>query len=146
VNRDMEVAGNWDVMLVASDDMWPAMEGYDAVIRKDMATWYPNGNGCLWYSDGRQARVCTMSVMDAKYYATMGHIYHPCYKSYRCDDEYTEKAMHAGRMVKLPTVIATHEHPCFLGAVPDDALYAHNRTHKEDDLRCYMHRKALGYP
>lgn len=146
INRDMQHAGAWDILLVASDDQVPVMEGYDAVIRRDMASWFTQGDGCLWYSDGRQDRICTQCVMDRRYYDRHGYIYHPAYHSYCCDDEYTEVAMAAGRMVKLPDVLCRHDHCCWTNNMPDDALYQHNRAHKQQDQATLHARRAAGYP
>ncbi|HRH68808.1 MAG TPA: hypothetical protein PLB89_04805 [Flavobacteriales bacterium] len=146
MNRDLFAAGEWDIVMAASDDMFPEQDRFDAIIREDMATWFPTGDGCLWYYDGRQHRLCTMSIMHRLYYERMGHIYHPGYRSYRCDDEYTERAMGACKMIRFNLVLCRDEHPQWRGAVPDDDLYERNRKDKQHDLDLYTTRKALGWP
>lgn len=145
-NRDMPPPDTWDILVAASDDHWPQVHGWDEVLRRDMATHWPDGDGCLWYSDGRQSRVCTLSIMHRTYYLRRGHVYDPRFLSYYCDDVYTEEATRDGRMVKLPTVLFRNEHPCHAGAMPDDALYRHNRQHKAADRAMYLALKAQGFP
>jgi hypothetical protein len=141
VNRDLpwpahspaELGWHWDVLLVASDDQWPVEQGYDDVIRDDMAAHFPDTDGCLWYHDGHQERICTQSIVGRAYYNRLGRVYDPRYQSYRADDQFTLEAQRAGKLAKLPHCLIRHEHPFWRGAMPDDALYAHNRKAKERD-------------
>ena len=47
VNRDIEL-GDWDIILLASDDMIPVEKGYDDNIRFNMTITYPDTDGILW--------------------------------------------------------------------------------------------------
>ena len=49
----------WDIVLAASDDMWCIQTGWDSIIREAMSQHFPDLDGCLWFSDGRQDRICT---------------------------------------------------------------------------------------
>lgn len=141
VNRDMELAPPWDLLLLASDDMVPQKHGYDETIRRYMKVHHPKGDGCLWFHDGYQDRVCTMPVMDHRYWQRDGFIYDPRFASYYADDAQTELARRRGRMRKVGECIVRHEHCVWNRAVPDDALYQHNRLHKERDRLLYQHIK-----
>ena len=54
VNRDIELVNEWDIVLLASDDMTPKVKGYDNIIRNKMKEFYPDTDGILWFNDGHQ--------------------------------------------------------------------------------------------
>lgn len=145
VNRDLPGAWPWDIVLVASDDMVPVMRGYDDEIRYHMGHFFPQGDGCLWFSDGRQSRLCTYPIMDRSYWLRDGHVYWPGYESYYADDEQTEKAYQRGRMQRSSMVLMRHDHTVF-GAAPNDPLYCHNRKAKQRDAARYAARRATAFP
>lgn len=126
---------HWDVVLVASDDMWPIMEGYDDIIRRDMPD---DLDACLWYHDGVQSRLCTLPVMGRKYFDRTGRVYHPGYMSYYADDHMHIEARNLGKLSPMLPCIIKHEHPFFKGAMPNDSLYNFNRTHKAQDKAFYL--------
>lgn len=128
----------WDVLVMGSDDMIPAVDGWDDVIARDMAECWPNCDGCLWYHDGNQARLCTYPIMGVNWYAKAGSVYHGGYMSLFADDDAMAQAQRVGRMgVRLWTVLFKHEHPAYGGA-PIDALYERNEAR---DLR--MHDQGV---
>ena len=48
VNRDLKnYEKNWDIVLLASDDMVPEEKGYDEIIRNEMLKNYPDTDGVL---------------------------------------------------------------------------------------------------
>jgi|APTNR8051073442_1049403.scaffolds.fasta_scaffold00075_25 hypothetical protein len=145
VNRDLHRSSGWDIVAVVSDDMKPVVVGYDQVIRKYMRTHFPKGDGCLWFHDGYQDRVCTMPVMDRIYYDRDLNIYDPRFDSYYADDAQTELALARGRMRKIGECLFRHEHCCWNSSVPNDALYRHNRSAKERDRLLYQVIRR-GYP
>lgn len=144
VNRDL-VQEPWDIVLVASDDMVPVLEGYDNEIRKLMALYHPDGDGCLWFSDGRQGRLCTYPIIGRTYFDRDGHVYWPGYASYYADDEQTANAQLRGRMVRSDQVLLRHDHTCFNAAVDDD-LYRNNRLAKSRDAALYGRRLKTDFP
>lgn len=146
VNRDLPGPDPWDLLLVASDDQWPVVPGYDNRIRLDFETHWPEGDGALWYHDGHQDRICTQSIMDRRYYDRDGYLYYPGYHSYCSDVEWTEVALARGRLVKSPHCLIRHEHPCWNGMVRNDALYDHNRRFKVADRKLLEERQKAGYP
>ena len=91
-NADMEkVEYPWDIVVLVSDDMVPIVRGYDDVIRSHMIASFPDTNGILWFNDGHQGEnLNTLSVMGRTMYQSFGYIYHPSYKSFYCDTEFTD--------------------------------------------------------
>lgn len=75
-NRGVSLA-EWDIVVLASDDMLCQVQGWDDIIRQDMATHFPDTDGCLWYPDGHQENLCTLAVMGRKAFDRDGYIYRP---------------------------------------------------------------------
>jgi len=145
-NRDIAKIKQWDVIVLMSDDMIPQVPGWDDVIREDMADNFTDTDGCLWYPDGYQDRICTMSVMGRKYYDTFNYIYHPEYTSLWSDNEYTEVALGMGKMCKSDQLLFKHEHPMNNNRVANDALYKRNEPYYQIDKIVYEQRKHNGFP
>ena len=59
-NRGLEKLKDWDIVVLISDDMIPQLENWDKVIKRDMIKNFPDTDGCLWYNDGYQDRICTL--------------------------------------------------------------------------------------
>lgn len=159
INRDMEMAGEWDIVMVASDDMIPQVEGWDEIIREGfnedvqlMNTLtmtiqpevfkMPNLDKSLWFFDGHQHRICTLVVMGKDRYNKFNYIYHPDYISLWCDNEWTE----VNAPVKNETILFKHEHPAWGGGLEMDALYQRNEGYFTVDEATYMRRKSLNFP
>lgn len=126
VNRDMDKAGEFDILLLASDDMIPQVYNYDLLIRSKMRELYPDTDGVLWFNDGFQKnKLNTLSIMGRKYYERFGYIYHPAYASLFCDNEFTIVADRLGKQTYIDMIIIKHEHPLFTGT-GNDSLYVEN--------------------
>lgn len=152
INRDLANfdAGSpngakWDILVLASDDMVCQVQDWDEIIRQDMASNFPDTDGCLWYFDGHQKNLCTMAIMGRKAFDRLGYIYHPSYESLWCDKEYTEYWQSQGKLVKSERVLFTHPHPAW-GTAKMDKLYAHNNMADRKDMLNYERRKAEGFP
>ncbi len=72
VNADLDVVRrlNPDVILLASDDMIPIHGGYDDVIARAMAKFFPDTDGVLWFNDGFSGgnKLITLSILGRKYF------------------------------------------------------------------------------
>jgi hypothetical protein len=144
-NRDMEKAKDWDIVLLASDDMRPVTFGWDKRIKEDMQKHFPDMDGCLWYHDGAQQSICTLSCVGRKYYDKFNYLYHPSYKSFYCDNEFTDVATAAGKIAFIPHMIIKHYHPSWVQGVPSDLLYMHNDKFWADDEANYKKRRENGF-
>ena len=146
-NADMEkVDYSWDIVMLVSDDMIPLVKGYDDVIRSHMMASFPDTNGILWFNDGYQTdKLNTLSVMGRAMYQSFGYIYHPSYKSFYCDTEFTDlcKGDLKSRCLYVPACIIRHEHPGH-GYGVADSLYVKNQAAWNHDMDNYINRKA--YP
>lgn len=144
INRDLASAPPFDILLLASDDMIPIVQGYDSVIRSTMQKHYPTTDGVLWFNDGFQGRrLNTLCILGCKYFRRFGYIYHPGYKSLWCDNEFTDVANKLHRQTYISTVIIRHEHPGN-GVGVFDEVYSRNFTN-DSDKAIYQRRRRSGY-
>lgn len=142
INRDMEIAGEWDIVMIASDDMIPCIEHWDDVIRSN----FDSSDQALWFFDGHQHRICTLSIMGKDYYNRFNYLYHPEYTSLWCDNEYTDVALQLGKMKHFPdTILFKHEHPAWGGGLQMDELYRRNEGYFKKDEAVYMKRKSINF-
>ena len=114
----------WDIVVLASDDMVPVQANWAVRICELFAEHHPHLDGCLHTDDGyAHERVATLSIMGRRYYDLFNYLYHESYKSLFCDDEYGEVARKLGRIVYVPEVLIEHKHPA-AGKASLDPLYS----------------------
>jgi hypothetical protein len=144
INADLDKVSGWDIVLLASDDMIPVMAHYDHIIRKDMNDHFRDTDGMLWYSDGGQNNICTLSVLGKKYYDRFGYIYNPNYISLWCDNEQTEVGLKLKKVYKSDLVIIEHQHPVYQ-KTNYDTLYLKNESYYHVDKETYEKRKQKNF-
>ena len=145
-NADVkECPYDWDVCLLISDDMYCSQHGWDTMVRAEMEASYPDTDGSLWFFDGAQRKINTLSCLGRAYFNRFGYIYHPSYASFFCDDEQTAVGVTLNRIKRIDTPIATHQHPAWLGGMPVDQLYRRNNKFWIPDQANYNRRKANGF-
>jgi hypothetical protein len=143
INRDMEASGEWEFLLLASDDMLPEVQGYDTRIRQARSPCMPVA---IWLNAGDQPRIATLMAMERPYFDAFGYIYHPEYLSLWCDNEWTEVAQQTGCVVKIEEVLIRNVSPDWGGKAPRDALYRRNNRLHDIDHKTYLRRKAADFP
>jgi hypothetical protein len=142
VNADINNNTNFDVLLLASDDMVPQLKGYDNIIREKMQAHYPDTDGVLWFNDGYQAhKLNTLCILGKKYYLRFGYIYHPAYKSLWCDNEFMEVANILGKQQYFDQIIIKHMHPDAIDGISYDELYQRNLKLDSVDKKAFLRRK-----
>jgi len=148
INRDVNEVSmrfNWDILVNFSDDMAFTKIGFDDEIRKQFEVHFPDLDGNLHYNDGFTGdKLCTMSIIGRKYYDRFGYIYHPSYKSLFCDDEYTQVAKAAGKMIYIEEPIFVHNHPANVGG-ESDAQLQHTESFFNEDRITFEKRKANNF-
>jgi hypothetical protein len=144
VNRDI-TEGNWDIILLASDDMIPNQLGYDDVIRNKMKQYFPNTDGVLWFNDGYQGnKLNTLCILGKKYYQRFDYIYHPEYKSTWCDNEFMDVANILNKQKYFDFIIIKHEHPDW-GFGYTDEIHKKNLENLNHDMNLYKQRKKNNF-
>lgn len=144
INADMEKFEGWDILLLASDDMIPVADGYDQIIKNDMAAYHRNMDGVLWYFDGQREDINTLCILGKKYYDRFNYIYNPEYISLWCDNEFTEVSEFLGKSYKLNKTIIEHRHPAYQKA-EFDSIYARNESYFQIDQKTYQKRKEKNF-
>jgi hypothetical protein len=124
INANME--GDFDIMLLASDDMIPQIEGYDEIIRMNMKLHYPDTDGVLWFFDGYRKDLNTLCILGKKYYDRFGYIYNREYRSFWCDNEFTIVANILNKQTYFDLCIIKHNHPDIFGREYDETYKKNN--------------------
>jgi hypothetical protein len=147
-NRDLEnYGGDWDVVLLISDDMWCVRKGWDDLIRERMTQYFPDTDGALWFFDGAQKRINTLECVGFNRWFRNGSVlYHPSYKSFWSDNETTAVGLRDKKLVFIEHSIAHHQHPAWLKGMKPDATYARNHPFWAADKSNFYAREAAGFP
>lgn len=144
INADIHKVADWDIVLLASDDMIPVTKGYDDVIRSDMNEFFKDRDGVLWYNDGGQNNINTLCILGFNYFKRFNYIYHPDYVSLWCDNEFTDVSVALKRAYKSDTVLIEHAHPVYKKCNYDQ-LYARNESFYQIDKATYEKRKQANF-
>ena len=146
INADMDKASPFDILFVVSDDMSPKVKDFDVIIARDMLENFPNFDGALHYNDGfcGKDKTITLTIMGRELYKHFGYIYHPEYKSFYCDNEFTDVVTAMGKRAYIDKIIVKHEYKGF-GNQPD-AVYQMNSAKGRQDAQIYAQRKQQGFP
>ena len=141
VNRDIELVNDWDIVLLASDDMTPKVKGYDNIIRNKMKEFYSDTDGILWFNDGHMGnKLNTLCILGKKYYDRFGYIYYPEYKSVWSDNEFMLVGNLLGKQTYFEQVIIEHEHPEW-GYGSRDEIHQNNSKNENQDKLLFTKRK-----
>ena len=135
----------FDIILLASDDMIPAVKGYDEIIINTMCDFYPKFDGVLWFNDGTQEnRLNTLCILGRQYYDKFGYIYNPAYKSLWCDVEFTQVGTMLKKQTYFDQCIIRHEHHSVIGQDLDE-LYITNEKFENEDKITYLNRQRNNF-
>lgn len=146
VNRDMNFAPDYDIILLASDDMIPQVYGYDEIIRKNMQEYYPDTDGILFFNDGYRGKdLNTLCILGKKYYKRFNYIYNPEYLSLFADNEFMDLGWILKKQTYFDDVIIRHEHPEHGFHMQKDRIHELNEIHYVTDLMIYRKRKANNF-
>lgn len=163
INRSVSTyEGEWDVVLVGSDDMIPQVYGYDEIILSDMNDAIAEKKSVLWYDvcDMDRARhipsprgsaaflrraIIMMPVMTRHYYEKFGYVYHPDYQYFWCDNEFTDIARRKKAYKWIGKRIIEHMHPAWVEGVENDETYIRANQYFKKDMQTYNKRKKQNF-
>jgi len=135
----------FDIVLLASDDMIPRIKGFDTIIKEKMSSHYPDTDGVLWFNDGYKGETLnTLCILGKKYYDRFGYIYNPEYTSVWCDNEFMDVSKSLNKVTYFDTVIIRHEHPDF-GFGSNDSIHMNNIKNESTDRLTYERRKKINF-
>jgi hypothetical protein len=145
INRNIDTSKDWDIILLASDDMIPQIKGFDKIINTLMESTYPDTDGILFFNDGFKGQeLNTLCILGKKYYERFNYIYHPEYKSTWCDNEFMMVGNLLKRQKYFPMVIIKHEHPDW-GYGKHDIIHHKNHSDLNHDMNLFNHRKLKNF-
>ena len=145
INADVD-SFNFDIVILASDDMIPKERGYDNVIRKYFRNYFPTFDGVLHFDDGhKHESLNTLCIMGGAYYQRFLYIYHPSYISLWANSEFDEVSRTLGKRQYIEELIIKHEHPDNNSNVLTDDLYIKNNTFELLDRTNFRNRKAKNF-
>lgn len=142
INRDMEYAHPWDVLINFSDDMSFQVKGWNEVMeRRHKEVWGDSLDFFAHWNDGYVGEgLATMSVMGKTYWERDHYIYFPGYKSFSCDAEAMYVAQMRQRWHYFHEVLFLHQHPANAKGVPNDETYRINSQASSHDETLYWER------
>jgi len=134
---------DWDILMLASDDMVPVKEGWALrVIEESRAAW-PHDDGAIFFNDGFQkSNLCTLPIVGRRLYGQFGVVYESAYKSLYCDREQTDVLKAMNRLVYVDEKIIEHRHHIWNRA-EKDALYTRNDALETEDKATYERRREM---
>lgn len=137
-NIGMHLIHEWDIVILASDDMDCQKFGWDEIIRQEMLSHYPDLDGVLFHNDGYLGqKLNTMCIMGRKYYEKFQYIYHPSYISLWCDNHFMEVANMLNKQTYFPECLFKHEHFSNSKNISQDALMRINESFYYKDKKIY---------
>ena len=147
-NADIDLKKEWDILVLVSDDMIPVVKNFDEVITESMQKHFPDTDGALHFNDGHEGdkRNITFSIIGRKLYERIGYVYHPDYKSFFCDNEFTDVVRSMDKYSYSEQVIVEHRHWSCKDTPPKDSLYCRNSKMGKPDKQTYLKRKSLQFP
>jgi hypothetical protein len=144
INADLDNV-DFDILLLASDDMIPVVKGYDTIIRNNMFKLYPDTDGILWFNDGYQGnKLNTLCILGKKYYDRFGYIYNPEYISVWSDNEFMDVGNILEKQTYFDEVIIQHQHPDW-GFGNRDEIHTNNSINESKDRQTYIKRKEKNF-
>lgn len=146
INRHIDRAKiDWDVVMVASDDMLFTYNDWDKDMELLIKGGFKDNNFFAHFSDGHTFEaIPSMSIIGRDAYEMDKYIYNPIYKSLWCDNEAKEVAIRRGHYKYFDLVFFSHVHPANFG-IPQDDLYKHNESFYLSDQETYNQRAALNF-
>jgi hypothetical protein len=147
VNRDMDkLEFDYDIILLASDDMIPQVEAYDLIIKEKMIKHYPDTDGILFFDDGyRGNKLNTLSIFGKKYYERFNYIYYPGYISVFADNEFMDVGNLLNRQTYIDECIIKHEHPANGAEMTLDEIHFANAKNHLIDEKLFLERKRRNF-
>jgi hypothetical protein len=137
----------WDILVLASDDMVPVSRGWAVDVVDAMEQHFPHLDGLVYFSDGYAHERCiTLPIMGRRLWQQFGSVvYTKQYKSLWCDLEQTELLRAMGRLAYVDKILIEHRHPVTRKA-RTDALYDHNGIYNDADRQVYEWRAKFTRP
>lgn len=144
INANMDNE-EFDMLILASDDMIPLQVGYDESMRSHLFGKFPDGDGVLQINDGRQGeRLNTLCIMGKKYYDRFGYIYNPEYTSIYADNEFTDVSRLLNRVIYVDYTPVRHYWVSYTG-IDELTIRNESKEYYRIDEEVYKRRKSNNF-
>jgi len=144
INADLKDK-QFDILILASDDMVPEVRGYDVIIKNKLIARFPDKDGVLWVNDGFQGdKLNTLVIIGKPYYDRFGYIYHPDYKSLYCDTEFTLVSQMLNKAYYYDKCLIRHCQYSIINE-PPDKLYVRNDYLQHKDHVTFNSRRNKNF-
>lgn len=145
INRDVtDYKGEWEILMVVSDDQIPQMIGWDKILAGEMQERFPDTDGVLYHNDGF-TKLNTMCILGRKYFQRFNYIYNPAYISLWSDNEFMEVSRILNKEAYFEEVLFKHEHFSNVPSVKQDPLMRKNESFYYKDKATFTARKNMNY-
>jgi hypothetical protein len=135
---------DFDIAIIASDDMVVTEKYYDRIITQSMEKYFTDLDGVLWFDTGDNERTDTLSIVGKKYYERFNYVYHTSYQGYFCDDEFTQIAYKLGKIIRINKQIIRHDIAQHLD-MSNDNTYLKSLVFGASDKAMYKIRKKMQF-
>lgn len=141
INKDMEFADKWDIIVNHADDMRWLFYGFDDIIRQQFSDGDLDKLIHIPDQDAGQA-LQTMYIAGRTYYERFNFIYNPVYESLFCDNEVHEIAVMLGKYHYVnATGLLAHLNPAYGHLEKDDLFLSQQKTGWSKDMQTFNERK-----
>jgi hypothetical protein len=140
-NRDIEKIKSFNILLLASDDMIPISQDYDDKIINFFNNVIGNYDAVIKFNElsNNYSELNTIPIIGHLYYKRFGYAYHPEYKSFFCDLEFTAISKILNKEYFFNESIIIHHNPIIMG-VEGDNLYEKNSKFFDIDKINFLKR------
>jgi hypothetical protein len=140
INANLENITDFDILILAADDLYPIVQNYDDIIAEDFLIHHPDLDGPLHYMNPSwEERLDIGCIMGRNYYNRFKYIYHPAYKTIFCDNEYMEVAKILNKHTYIPKQLFAHHY------VISDPTANRNWIFNSHDEQLFHKRKSLNF-
>jgi mannosyltransferase OCH1-like enzyme len=110
-----------------------------------MYRFFPDLSGCLWFDTGDGNLLTnTLSIVGKNLFDILNPLYSPEYIGYFCDDEFTQKCIKLGKIIRINNTIIKHSIPDTLN-MHHDATYLKSLKYGIRDKAVYKIRQSIQF-
>ncbi|MEK6883694.1 MAG: hypothetical protein AABY22_28965 [Nanoarchaeota archaeon] len=135
---------NFDILITASDDLYPTVKNYDNIVYNDMMQYFPNLDGCLNYNlsiKKNRIRVSYQGIMGINLYKIFGYIVNPLYKNIYGDHDIHRIVTRLNKTQFINKNIFIHRFNKNDNLIKENAI-----KWTEHDRKTYEQREKQGFP
>ena len=135
------LAGTYDALMLASDDLVFVTPGWDEILLAKLAAM--GGTGIIGWDSRRRYDLLEHVLMSSGIVKALGYFALPCCGHFYVDNAWTELGKRAGLLGYCPDVLIEHRHYSVTPGVEHDATYREaEKKHGAADLAAFQQWRA----